>query len=65
MQTSADQMMLITSSKDNYAKLLDMNTMHVLKNYKTDRPVNSAAISPIKDQVSIGDIAFMGWWLCH
>ncbi|POM70822.1 Eukaryotic translation initiation factor 3 subunit, partial [Phytophthora palmivora] len=31
----------ITSSKDNTAKLLDVETMKVLKVYETDRPVNS------------------------
>lgn len=54
MQKSADEMMLITASKDNFAKLLDMQTLQVLKTYKTDRPVNSAAISPLKDQVVLG-----------
>uniref|UniRef100_A0AAV1TRV1 Eukaryotic translation initiation factor 3 subunit I n=1 Tax=Peronospora matthiolae TaxID=2874970 RepID=A0AAV1TRV1_9STRA len=44
----------ITSSKDNTAKLLDVETMKVLKVYETDRPVNSAAISPIKEHVVLG-----------
>uniref|UniRef100_K3WT70 Eukaryotic translation initiation factor 3 subunit I n=1 Tax=Globisporangium ultimum (strain ATCC 200006 / CBS 805.95 / DAOM BR144) TaxID=431595 RepID=K3WT70_GLOUD len=44
----------ITSSKDNTAKLLDVETLKVLKTYETDRPVNSAAISPIKEHVVLG-----------
>ena len=44
-------MMFITASKDNFAKLFDVESLQVLKTYKTDRPVNSASISPIRDQV--------------
>ena len=51
LQRSADEMMFITASKDNTAKLYDTESMQTLKTYKTDRPVNSAAISPIRDQV--------------
>lgn len=54
MQKSADEMMIITASKDNFAKLFDIESMQSLKTYKTDRPVNSAAISPIRDQVVLG-----------
>ena len=46
--------MCITSSKDNTAKLLDVKTLNVLKTYETDRPVNSASISPLKDHVVLG-----------
>lgn len=49
MQSSPDFSMLITSSKDTTAKLYDMDSLDVLKEYKTDRPVNSAAISPLKE----------------
>ncbi|RHY30158.1 hypothetical protein DYB32_004561 [Aphanomyces invadans] len=44
----------ITSSKDNTAKLIDLETFEVLKTYETDRPVNSASISPIKEHVVLG-----------
>lgn len=54
LQKGADEMMFITASKDNFAKLFDTESMQVLKMYKTDRPVNSAAISPIRDQVVLG-----------
>lgn len=46
--------MLITSSKDSTAKLLDTETLKCLKTYKTDRPVNSASISPKFDHVVLG-----------
>lgn len=54
MQTSADGTMLITSSKDTSAILWDADTLEELKTYKTERPVNSAAISPIYDHVVLG-----------
>ena len=47
------QIMVITASKDNSAKLLDAEKLDVLKTFRTERPVNSAALSPIKDHVSI------------
>jgi len=54
IQKSTDEMMFITASKDNLSKLYDLECLQVLKTYKTDRPVNSAAISPIRDQVVMG-----------
>nr|XP_002122597.1 eukaryotic translation initiation factor 3 subunit I-like [Ciona intestinalis] len=54
MQLSSDQMMLITASKDKTAKLFDAPSLNLMKTYKTDRPVNSAAISPIRDHVVLG-----------
>ena len=33
-------------------QLFDMETMEVLKTYKTERPVNSASMSPLFDHVS-------------
>ena len=53
LQSSPDQIMIVTASKDNTSKLLDAETLDVLKVYRTERPVNSAAISPIKDHVSV------------
>jgi len=52
MQLSKDQMSLITASKDKTAKLFDAPSLNLLKTYKTDRPVNSAALSPIRNHVS-------------
>ncbi|KAG0719008.1 Eukaryotic translation initiation factor 3 subunit I [Chionoecetes opilio] len=49
MQLSHDGMMLITASMDTTARLWDITNLEALKLYKTDRPVNSAAISPLVD----------------
>jgi len=54
MQHSKDQTMFITASKDSTAKLFDIDTLECMKTYKTERPVNSAAISPIMDHVVLG-----------
>ncbi|XP_063239906.1 eukaryotic translation initiation factor 3 subunit I [Bacillus rossius redtenbacheri] len=54
MQMSKDGTMFITASKDKTAKLFDSDTLMCLKCYKTERPVNSAAISPILDHVVLG-----------
>lgn len=44
---SEDRMLMITSSKDTTAKLWAMDTYEEVKCYKTDRPLNDAAISPL------------------
>lgn len=54
IQYYKDQSMFITASKDHTAKLFDTKTMDLMKVYKTERPVNSAAISPIRDHVVLG-----------
>jgi len=54
LKLSKDRTMLISASKDTTAKLFDAKTFQFLKSYKTDRPVNSAAISPIKHHVLLG-----------
>ena len=54
MQFNKEQTMFITASKDTTAKLVDSDTLQHLKTYKTGRPVNSAAISPIRDHVVLG-----------
>ena len=46
--------MFISASKDSTAKLWDMDTLQDKKTYKTERPVNSASISPNKDHVVLG-----------
>lgn len=35
-------------------QLFDTDTFELIKTYKTERPVNSAAISPIRDHVILG-----------
>lgn len=54
LQLSVDRTMFISASKDNTAKLWDMDQLEDKKTYKTERPVNSAAISPNKDHVVLG-----------
>lgn len=54
IQFNKDQTMFITASKDHTSKLFDTATMDLMKVYKTERPVNSAAISPIRDHVVVG-----------
>jgi len=44
---SADRMLMITSSKDQSAKLWSMDNYECIKTYRTDRPLNDAAISPL------------------
>lgn len=51
MQMNKDNTFFVTASKDNTAKLFDSESLFCLKTYKTERPVNSAAISPILDHV--------------
>ena len=45
---------LVTASLDKTSKLLDADTLEVLKTYVCDRPLNTAAVSPLKDHVAIG-----------
>lgn len=54
LQRDKDLISFISASKDNTAKLFDIETLKELKTYKTEKPVNSAAISPIKDHVLLG-----------
>lgn len=51
IQANKEKTMLILSSKDTSARLYNARTLEPLKTYKTDRPVNSAAISPIRQHV--------------
>lgn len=53
LQMSPDRSFFITASRDNSAKLFETSTLKVLKEFKTERPVNSAAISPIRNQVIV------------
>ncbi|EER31895.1 eukaryotic translation initiation factor 3 39 kDa subunit [Candida tropicalis MYA-3404] len=49
-----DKSYFITSSKDKTATLIDVDTFDVLKVYKADAPMNTAAITPVKDFVILG-----------
>ena len=54
LQHNADRTLFISASKDNCAKLYDAETLENLKTYKTNRPINSASISPKFDHVVLG-----------
>lgn len=54
MQYSKDRSMIITASADKTAKLFDARTLEHLKTYESDRPLNSASISPLMNQVICG-----------
>lgn len=54
LQANKELTFLVSSSKDFTAKLFDIETLEHLKTYTTERPVNSAAISPLKDHVILG-----------
>eukprot|EP00775_Hariotina_reticulata_P001351 gene1351-1692_t len=54
MQLSPDGSYVVTASLDKTAKLVDNQSLEVLKTYKTGRFVQSAAISPLYDHVLLG-----------
>ncbi|SCV05072.1 LANO_0G17854g1_1 [Lachancea nothofagi CBS 11611] len=54
VQFSPDGTYFITSSRDSDAKLVDIETLEVLKTYETDCPLNSACITPLKQFVILG-----------
>lgn len=54
MAFSKDKSMIITASIDKTAKLWDTKTLECLKTFKSDRPLNSASISPLFNQVIVG-----------
>ncbi len=53
MIASYDRTMFATSSKDASAKIYDMLTYEELACYKTDRPLNGVALSPIFDHMVV------------
>jgi translation initiation factor 3 subunit I len=44
-----DRTLLLTTSKDQTAKLWSTDNFEIIKTYKTDRPLNDAAITPLLD----------------
>jgi len=54
IQSSKDGTMFITASKDKTSILWDTENLENMKIYKTERPVNSASISPLADHVVLG-----------
>jgi translation initiation factor 3 subunit I len=53
-QFDANYYTLVTASIDNSSKLLDTRNLEMIQSYKTDEPINDAAISPIADHVLVG-----------
>jgi translation initiation factor 3 subunit I len=51
---SKDHLFFVSASKDGTAKLFDTQTFKCLKVYNTGRPVNTACISPLKEEVITG-----------
>ncbi|RLV85464.1 Eukaryotic translation initiation factor 3 subunit I [Meyerozyma sp. JA9] len=49
-----DKSYFITSSKDKCSCLIDVDTLEIMKVYKADAPMNTAAITPVKDFVILG-----------
>ncbi|KAH3679981.1 hypothetical protein WICPIJ_008457 [Wickerhamomyces pijperi] len=54
LQFSKDRTYFITSSKDKTSHIVDVDTLEVLKTFETDAPLNSAAITPVKEFVVLG-----------
>ncbi len=54
IEFSADKSMFITASLDQTARLYDTATLTLLKTFETDRPLNSAAVSPQYHHVLLG-----------
>lgn len=48
------QTMFVTASRDSYARLYDSYDFQLLKTYYFGRPANTAAISPLKEEILIG-----------
>lgn len=53
IQFAPDHSYFITASKDTTAKIFDPVTLEAVKIYKTERPVNSASISPLRSEVCV------------
>jgi len=54
IQLSQDQTMIVTASTDHSAKLFDAFHVEQFKYYKSNRPINSACISPIRPHIIAG-----------
>ncbi|KAI9342885.1 WD40-repeat-containing domain protein [Obelidium mucronatum] len=54
IQFSNDKSHFMSSSKDHTAYLTDAKTLKIMKRFVTERPVNSAILSPIRPHVVLG-----------
>jgi translation initiation factor 3 subunit I len=53
LQFNADRSLFVTASKDGFARLFDARTFENLKTYNSGRPINTAALSPLKRHVLV------------
>lgn len=54
MQWNSDRTMFVTASRDQTAAVFDTKTLDKLREYRSDRPLNSASISPLMNHVIVG-----------
>lgn len=54
IQMYPDQSIFMTASRDQHAIIFGADDLTILKDFKTERPVNSAAMSPLKEHVALG-----------
>ncbi|KAK7538879.1 eukaryotic translation initiation factor 3 subunit I [Phyllosticta citricarpa] len=54
LQWAPDRTYFITAGKDKTARLISTDDLQILHTYVTDTPLNSAAITPVKDFVILG-----------
>lgn len=54
LQFAPDRTYFITSSRDSMSYIVDVSTFKVLKTYESDCPLNTAAITPLKNFVILG-----------
>lgn len=54
LQTSLDRSYFVTASKDKTAKMFDIDTLDLLHTYDAQLPLNSAAITSVKDFIIVG-----------
>jgi len=54
LNMNADKTLMISASRDTTARLYDAYDFENLKTYNFERPLNTAAISPLKEEVLIG-----------
>lgn len=54
LQFSPDLTYVITASRDRFSKIIDVETMDLIKTYENMYPLNTACITPIKDFILMG-----------
>eukprot|EP00055_Hartaetosiga_balthica_P002627 m.4637 g.4637 ORF g.4637 m.4637 type:complete len:327 (+) comp2267_c0_seq1:114-1094(+) len=54
LQFSSDYLFFISASKDHTAQLFNSDTLVSLKKYESERPANTASLSPLRQHVIVG-----------